>query len=49
MEMYNKIKLTKNKMYLNIRKMKNHPPSHVWADELTRIPNLTIETHTPIP
>ena len=24
---YNKIQLTKNKMDLNIRKMKNHPPS----------------------
>ena len=24
---YNEIQLTKNKMYLNIRKMTNHPPS----------------------
>ena len=24
---YNEIQLTKNKIYLNIRKMKNHPPS----------------------
>ena len=25
---YNEIQLTKNKMYLNILKMTNHPPSH---------------------
>ena len=26
---YNEVQLTKNKMDLNNRKMKNHPPSHV--------------------
>ena len=36
---YNEIQLTKNKMYLNNRKMTNHPPST--ANNTIRLPNNT--------